>query len=496
MKSLKSGGLMAGDPLSDARFSDDEFLSMRKDVLAAWPTGAELSDLDQNLAYLRALPRHKVFPHALADAKRDKRIMIVPQIGHATPEEMVEQLRHVEKAGADSFFVQCDAYTRKLLLHNAEDGIRESYRTGISALNGFPFINHGLVNSKKLIEAVDIPLYVNGDNDEDGRLLTEMAFAAGFTNSVICGLRDSITHEKDFPADRRIRNAQYICRLAAHYTERGVPIELTIGGSGIGCVGGTPGMGLAIGVLEAVSAAAQGAKHLSLVQDTQGNLVQDVASLRVHRQLAERYLRRFGLNDVVVSMLVYPWTGAWPRNELAAGLLMGWFGAIGALGHADWVKTKSTKEAFGIPSAESNAASVGLTRYAIDLMGAQAIPLGAGYEEECAMLEAEAVAIIDASLDLGGGDAAVGRLRALEAGVIDVPYPSYEFTRRLVLSGRDAHRAVRWVDTGNVPLPAEVVAYHRAKLATGQGQAGDLSQVEKMLDDIMALARLPVGRPG
>ncbi len=487
--------LVSGVKLSNARLDDDEFKAMRNEVLSMWSTGEEARDLTTNAAYLKSLPAHKVFPLALAKAKKEGKIMVLPQVGQGTPEEMVGTLQFIEAAGADSFFVQCDAYTRKLRLREAEEAIKKSYTAGKSQLNGYPFINHGIARSRALIEGVNLPLFANANNDEDPRLLAEVAFASGFTNTLVFDLRDSLTHEKDYPLDQRIRNNQYVCRLLAYYSEQGIPIEASEGGTDIGCIGGTPGMGIAISVLGALTAVAQGVKYMSLVYDAQGNLLQDVAAMQVHRELTERYLRRFGYKDVILSSALYPWTGAWPRNEWAAAVLMAWFATIAALGKANWIFTKTPREAFDIPSRDINAASVMITKYAFNLVDKQVFTFGTDYEEERAMLEREAVAIIEAVLELGQGDAAVGRLRSLEAGVIDVPYPSYEWTRRAVLTARDANNAVRWLEVGNVPLPREVVAYHSAKLSERRAKENISDDLEMMIDDMMALARLPI-RPG
>lgn len=485
-----AAGLKAGIELSDTRLEPGQFAALRDEVLALWPTGRDAEDFESNLGFFATIPRHKLFPVMLANRRQENQIAVVPAVGHATAEQVVEDIRAVERAGADSFFVQCDAYTRKLKLNEAADGITESLRLGKSVLNGFPFVNHGVDASRALIKSVDLPLFVNGDNDEDGRLLSEVALAAGFSNVILCGIRDSLTHEKNYPADLRIRNAQYICRLAGMYTERGIPIEVTNAGALIACIGGTPGMGVAISVLESISAAAQGVKHLTLYHDLYGAFLQDIAAIRVHRALVTRYLREQGYGDVVVSLSVTPSTAAFPRNEWAAASLISWQAGVAALAGIDWMVTKTPVEAFGIPTKESNSASVMIAKYSFDLLGQQRIPLGAEYEEEAQMLEAEAAAIVDACLDAGEGDAAVGRVRGLEFGLIDAPYPSYDFARRAVLTARDAGKAVRWLHTGSVPVPPDVVAFNNRQLADRRGTSG-FNEVDAMITDIFALAAIP-----
>ncbi len=52
------------------------------------------------------------------------------------------------------------------------------------------------------------------------------------------------------------------------------------------------------------------------------HLIQDVASFRGLRDLAQEYLRRFGYNDVILSTHCWPWIGKWPRDQFqSAGLV-------------------------------------------------------------------------------------------------------------------------------------------------------------------------------
>ncbi|MBI4191760.1 MAG: hypothetical protein HY525_14630 [Betaproteobacteria bacterium] len=470
--------------LSNRRWTDEEFLKARREVLAYWPTGREAEDLNDNLEYLRQFPDHKIFAKRLAQAKRDNYIMILPQAGTGTLEATLEHMLYVEAAGADSFFIQCDPYTRKLKLEEAQRGIELSYQEGRRMMTGYPFINYGVEKSRKISESVNLPLHFNGNNDEDGRLLTEIGFASGFTCCLMFDLRDALTHEKNYPLEQRIRNNQYICRLAAYYTERGVPFELLAAATSIACVGGTQGMGMAIEILDCLTAAEQGVKHLSLSSEPRGNLVQDVAAFRLMPQLAEEYLHRFGYHDVVLSSQMIPWGGEWPRDQWAAAAFMAWNTAIAVFGGVNWFHHRSPTQAIGIPSQENNAASVGLCRFMINLVQKQQFDEGAHYQVEKAMLAAEVNAIVEKAIEMGNGDPAVGRLRALEAGVIDVPFPSYELCQHRVLTIRDANGALRWFDHGNVPLPKEVVEYHRQKVRERELSQQRPADLDMVIEDI------------
>lgn len=476
--------------VSNERWDDDRFARMRQDVLAQWDTGREADDLAANLDYLSALPKSQIWPIALAEYKSRGEMMIVPQIGYATVEQMVESLQRLGENGAAGAFIQADPYTRKLRLQEAAKAIDLSYETGKSQLTGYPWINFGVRRSRKMIEAIRMPLHVNGNNDEDPRLLAEVSLAAGATNNLMFDLRDLLTHEKDYPLAQRIINNQYICRLASWYTEHGVPIELTAGGMAMACVGSTPGLGIAVAILESLTAAAQGAKHFSLLLDPQGNLQQDLAAGEVLERLVRHYFDEFGYRDITLSRTVYPFTGEWPASPVAATVLMGWFTMIAAWSGAAWLYTKTPKEAIGTPSTESNIDSIQICRYALQVAKAQPYPRTDSFKLECEMIEAEARAVVDKALEVGDGDSALGRLRAVEYGSIDVAFPSWEYTKRKVMIGRDSTNAVRWSDPGLLPLPSNVIEYHKAKISERASAEGK-DVLELAIDGVRALGRLP-----
>ena len=90
-------------------------------------------------------------------------------------------------------------------------------------LNGWPIVNFGVEEARKIRRASQVPLTLNS-TDEDGRLASEIALAAGWNGANTRSLQECIAHCKDIPLEEEIRINQYESRLAAIYTERGVPI--------------------------------------------------------------------------------------------------------------------------------------------------------------------------------------------------------------------------------------------------------------------------------
>ena len=128
-------------------------------------------------------------------------------------------------------------------------------------------------------------------------------------------------------------------------------------------------------------------------------------------------------------------------------------------------KGKSADEAFGTPSKEGFASAVRIARHLQKIMGDQRFPDCEELRLEEAMIEMEVRALMEKCLEGGDGDMAVGLCRGVEAGWVDLMLTPWKHMKRNVMLMRDAGGAVRYWDPGAVPLPAEVLEYHREKLA-------------------------------
>jgi methylaspartate mutase epsilon subunit len=80
------------------------------------------------------------------------------------------------------------------------------------------------------------------------------------------------------------------------------------------------------------------------------------------------------------------------------------------------------------------------------------------------MLEKEARATVDKVIELGDGDVAVGMVRGVDAGVLDTFLSPWRPLKQNVIVVRDNEGAARYLKHGAIPLPKEVVEYHREKI--------------------------------
>ena len=465
--------------LRNRRWSDSEFFAEREKVLAKWPTGKEV-DLDEAIEYHRQLPADKVYAKKLAKARRSGQILVVLRLGKPRIEDMFNEM---EAFGAysDCFEIDVDTYTRKGLYAQAQAAMERSYREDRNLLNAYPYVAYGVKNTRKLVEASRVPLFISS-NDEDTRLIDEIGMAAGLTGNITHDVREVMSHSKNYPLEQRIRNNQYCCRLAAYYTERGAPITVMQGGSNVPF--SPPGMGLALMVLESLTAAEQGVKYFLPCHDQKGELIQDVAAFRTMTKTIEKYLSRFGYKGITMYSRSGSGGYAWPRDRDASACQVALCSVAGVLAGCDILRTKSIDEGLGVPSIESQVTAGKIARHVINVLGKCRLTDGDVLREEERMLEMEVEAVVDRVIELGDGDIAVGEMKAVEQGVIDVPFSPWVGVKGWTLPVRDRMGAVRYLDPGNIPLPKEVIEYHRQKIAERESMEKREAGVEMLIEDL------------
>jgi methylaspartate mutase epsilon subunit len=165
------------------------------------------------------------------------------------------------------------------------------------------------------------------------------------------------------------------------------------------------------------------------------------------------------------------------------------------------VTTKSLHEAFGIPTPEANAEGLRTTRMAIYLARDIRLDGLKAFQDEKDLIKREVRAIVDKTLEMGEGDAAIGAVRAFEAGVLDVPWSPSRYCKSRVIPARDAEGYLRIVDPGFMPFPKEVMEIHEEKLRRRASREGvpfghelAVSSVYEMAEPVAKLLPDGIGR--
>ena len=449
-------------PLSAAEIPADDFDRMRAENLARWPTGAEV-DLDEAVAFHKSLPPQKQLGWVMRQAAEKGLCLTQPRGGFGTLELQMELMQALDKDGmADIVPTTTDSYTRNEQWTQAQVGVEESKKEGRSMLNGYPMVNYGPKTTRKLIEAINKPAIVLSGTSFP-RLTCEVGFAAGYSGYLGSGIAYTTSYTKDTSIAEGIRNYQYLDRLAALYQEHGVELHRRQPGFLTG-TNVPPCIAIAVGVLDVLLAAAQGVRNYGLELAQTLHLVQDAAAIKVCGELAQEYLTAAGFADMFTPVTSLHWMGAWPEDEAQSQALVSYGGTLAAIGGAVSVTTKSTHESYGIPTPKANAEGLRTTRMAVYLARHIRLDDLPEFKAEVDLLRRETRPIIDKVLEMGDGDAALGTVRALEAGALDIPWSPNRFVKSRVMPARDADGYLRIYDAGDMPFAKDVAAVHEERL--------------------------------
>ena len=480
--------------LKNKRWTDEEFFGLREEVLKGWPTGKDV-DLQEAIDYLKALPDSKNFAKKLEKAKEEGRTLAQPRAGVALIEDHIVLLKHLQdEGGADLLPSTIDAYSRQNRYEECQKGIDESKKAGRSLLNGFPGVNHGVAGSRRVVEAVDLPLEMR-HGTPDSRLLAEIMHAGGFTSNEGGGISYNIPYAKAVSIEKSLYDWQYCDRLVGFYEENGVQINR----EPFGPLTGTlcpPSTSNAVAIIEALLAAEQGVKSITVGYGQCGNLIQDVAAIRALEEQTEAYMKHYGYNDVVITTVFHQWMGGFPQDEAKAFGVISWGSATAALAGATKVIVKTPHEAIGIPTKEANADGIKATKMVLNMLEGQKLPMSDRLKEEIELIKAETKCMLDKLFELGMGDLAVGTVKGFEAGIVDIPFGPSKYNKGLMMPARDFEGCVRYLETGNIPFTKEIKDINRSKLERrGKDENRDVS-FQMTVDDIFAVGfgKL-IGRP-
>jgi methylaspartate mutase epsilon subunit len=479
--------------IKNEKLSNEEFFKRRSEVLNQWETGRQVANLFENIAAAKELSHGKSYALTLAEHKKKGANLFEPQFGQALTEYMVDGISYVE-ANSDLYphgvwTIFSDTYTRKCDFNRAAAGMERSRIERMNMLNGWPIVCCGVEEARKILQAAKCPLNLNSA-DEDAGLQTEIAFAAGWNGGNNNPIMTCVAHSKDIPMDKLLKIKQYDARLGGVFTENGVPIcpHNTSNLTGYD----TPGMKVYVNVVQALFGAAQGIQYQHVMHGLGMNIIQDAAMVRVSERLCQEYCARFGYRDMTFITGGYPFLGAWPPRVEEAHAMIAWNAIVDIMSGFTNVVLKCEDEAFATPTKEGMANSVRLARHLITLLGAQKLPESEEMKLEEKMIEMEVRAVLEKSLEAGDGDILVGLCMAVECGWFDTMVSPWRHVKGKVRYIRDAENAVRYFDTGNVPIPQEAKEYNDAKLREREERQNIKLTFDTVVHDLQFASRLPV----
>ena len=462
----------------DQRLAGEQLQRLANELRDEWHTGREV-DFEEAVLFHDSLPPEKQFAPVLESADQP---LLQPRAGVPTLEAQIDLLRYLdEQGGADLLPTTIDSYTRDNEYEKAEEGLAASRNGEADELNGFPAVNHGVEDCRRLVRALDTPIEVR-HGTPDARLLAMVTLAGGFQSFEGGPISYNIPYTKGHSLAETITHWQFVDRLCGAYAERGVVINR----EPFGPLTGTlvpPSIAITVMLVEGLLAATQGVRSLTLGYGQVGNVVQDVAALQALRTLGEAYLP----DDVTVTTVFHEWMGGFPPDEARANGVIGLGGVTAAVAKPDKVITKSPQEFQGVPTKEANAAGLRTTRQLIDMTIEQDIDLG-GIDEEQQLIERTTRALMDAVDRHGDGDMARGVIEAFDSGAMDVPFAPSDAAAGAVLPARDDDGRVRLFEFGDLAVPDEVREIHENKLGRRAEREGRDQSFQMVADDVDAIS--------
>jgi len=481
--------------LKNKKWTEEEFLRVRKEVLASWPTGSsKLLDLDTAVENLKKVPPYKNFALKLAEAKKQGRTMVQPRAGVADLDHHIELLKFLEEAGADFLPSTIDSYTRQNRYSEAQRGIDESRTLNRSMLNGFPAVNYGVELCKLVADSVNVPVQAR-HGTPDSRLLAEIIHAAGWTSNEGGGISYNLPYAKSISIADSLWYWQYCDRLVGYYEDHGAHINR----EPFGPLTGTlvpPSISNAISIIEALLAAEQGVKSITVGYGMGGNVLQDIAAIRTLLSQTEEYLHKYGYKDVVVTTVFHQWMAGFPADESKAMGLIAMSSTVAALSKATKMITKTPLESVGIPTKEANAQGIKASKMVVSLLKDQSYVDCVQLHEEEEQIKREVNSLLYHVFQLGDGDLAVGTVKVFEQGIIDIPFAPSRFNAGKMLPARDNDGFIRILDFGNLGFTEDIKQFHRKKIEERAKFEGREVSFQMTVDDIYAVSEGElIGRP-
>lgn len=470
------------------RLDPEEFQKRRQEVLRRWPTGGE-AELEEAARYLRSLPPGKNMALKVREAKEKGECLSQPRGGFPLLEDMIRLHLTLERQGNLQVLlpVNTDSYTRAERYAEVAQALEVCRREKRSVLNGYPTVNHGVRNNRRLQESTSRAVYALGGNPLP-ELTAEISFASGFTGFLGSGVCVPMGYSKYVSIEQCIRNYQYVDYLTSLYGQRGVMLYRETAGF-LTWVLVPPGIEIVLNTIDALLAAEQGVKMYGLGHSSQIHFLQDSAAIQAMLEVAGDYLARAGYGDVELYTSLIAFGGTYPENPAMAYATTALVGAAAGLAGAQGVSVKTVDEAKSVPTAENNALATLATRQALAIIGKNRHPPTPELALEVDLLKKEARSVIDRVLEMGDGDIARGAVLAFAHGILDCPWSPNMGVKGKVLGARDHAGLIRYLDAGHMPIPEDVLDYHRQELSKRAAAEKRPMNYEMVLDDLLRVAQ-------
>ncbi len=444
--------------IADNKIDEKQVTSVAQEFRYLWRTANEIPPVEEILDYQLGLPVR--MNEIIRRADQQRPTLIQPRCGVGNAKDQTYIFKRLVAAGADIVSFQVDSNTRNGEFYENEKLLKDK-----ALINGYPVINHGVKTSRHIVEQVmETPVQVrHGSKPKVSVLLAYISFAAGVTGFEGASGTYLFPYFKSIPLANSIHYWQRVDRLVGVLASKGCIIDREFFGT-LTATLIPPEIAITFNIIEALLAARQGVKSISLGYAEQGNRKQDIAALTAIRSLTRKYLDDFNYKDVEISTVMNSFMAGFPVDRVKAEEIIRESAITARLGKATRTMIKTAVEAMKIPTVEDNVQAIALTK--------QGFFLADNYYKEHLeqtainaerdMIETTVKAIMDSILDCGSGDIARGFVNALKKGYIDLPFSPNFQVKNQVLTVRDCGGAVRIYHPGNIQVPADILQLNKA----------------------------------
>lgn len=374
--------------------------------------------------------------------RNSRGLVVQPRMGFSVPDTMRAGLAATADARADTVgTITLDSFTRVGDLETAARAVRSG-----ADLNGYPVLTHdpsvtGWVIADSV--AAGFPVQVR-HGSALAHPIVDRVVQVGLSATEGGPISYCLPYGRTPVADAVTDWARTCETLASARTPTRIPHLESFGG----CLMGQlcpPSLLVAVSILEGLFFAEHGLTSMSLSYAQQTDEVQDREALEVLGRLAARYLP-----TTQWHIVVYAYMGVYPTTVGGATDLLGAAARLAVAGSADRLIVKTVAESQRIPTIEQNVTAL---EYAADAAVPADIPLcDSGIEEE-------AVALIEGALDCHR-DIDTALVRALDRGILDVPYCLHPDNRGRSRAVIDGTGRLQWSSIGSMPLPLRDTRAH------------------------------------
>ncbi|WP_294964316.1 methylaspartate mutase [Sulfurimonas sp.] len=390
--------------------------------------------------------------------KTKNKMLVQPRGGFPTYKKQFALNEFFVEANVDVLPLTIDSNTRLNDYATAKKMLRLSEENEVDMLNGYPLVNHGYRNTRKMVTHFNKPVSLR-HGTPDARLLIETAIASGIFEIEGGPITYLLPYSKNFPLDKAFLYWKYVEKVCANYSLLNEPINR----ESFGPLTATlvpPAITIVIQLLEMLLSLEEGVKSFSVSFSQTGSMNQDIVMGAVIKKLAKHYAEQINCGDASINLVYHQWMGAFPTNKDFAEQLINMSTVIASMVGANKIITKTREEASGIPTKEANAKTVANTQYTLGILNG--LPNIVDKEEE-EIMTLEVHAIMEAVFNDPADTLWRKVFNSIKNGIIDVPFSPHIINHSEMITIRDAKKNIRIIKRGNVPIPDRCFEYEKAQ---------------------------------